>query len=71
MIDDEYYAVPQSVGLPEIGAVVASDKTMQGAIDKVKGYCDQISGYYIECHTEALDKAQEELDKLKEMGITL
>ena len=71
VIDDEYYAVPQSVGLPEIGAVVASDKTMQGAIDKVKGYCDQISGYYIECHTEALDKAQEELDKLKEMGITL
>lgn len=71
VIDGEYYAVPQSLGLPEIGAVVASAKTMSGAIEKVKKLCAMVEGYYITCHVDCIDKAQTEIDKLEKMGIKL
>jgi hypothetical protein len=71
MFDGKYYVVPQSQGLPEIGAVVAMGTTRESAIERAKEYCEQVQGYYIEAKTDSLDKAQEEIDKLAEYGIEL
>ena len=71
MFDGKYYVVPQSQGLPEIGAVVAMGTSRESAIERAKEYCEQVQGYYIEAKTDSLDKAQEEIDKLAEYGIEL
>jgi hypothetical protein len=71
IIDGRYYVVPQSVGLPEIGAVVATGNTEKEAIDKVKELATQIEGYSIETYPDSLDKAGEEKEKLKQFGIEL
>ncbi len=59
------------MGLPEIGAVVATGNTEQEAIDKVKEVAKKIEGYSIETYPESLDKAGEEKEKLKQFGIEL
>lgn len=71
IIDGKYYVVPQAVGLPEIGAVVASGNTEKEAIDKVKELAGMIEGYYIETYADALDEATTEKAKLKEFGIEI
>jgi hypothetical protein len=63
--------MPQAVSIPEIGAVVADGNTIEEAIKKVKEYCDQVEGYYLEMFCDSLDKAQEELEHLREFGIDL
>ncbi len=70
-IGGRYYVVPQSVGLPEIGAVVATGSTMEEAIAKVHDLARQVNGYFVELFPDSLDSAQEEVDKLKDFGITL
>jgi len=67
--DDIYYVIPQSFGLKEIGSVVASGKTIEEAINNVNKICDEIKGIKIHLNTEALDKAQMEMDKLDKFGI--
>jgi predicted RNase H-like HicB family nuclease len=69
IINDKYYVVPQAVGLPEIAAVVAIGDTLEGAIEEAKEYAEQIEGYYIDSFPNSLDSAQEEIDKLKKVGI--
>lgn len=71
IIEGKYYVAPQAVGLPEIGAVVATGKTKNEAIEKVKEICDQVEGYYIEMYPDSLDEASEEEKKLKEFGIEI
>jgi predicted RNase H-like HicB family nuclease len=71
IIDEKYYVVPQGVGLPEIGAVVATGNTKEEAIKKCKEYCEQLEGYYIETYADSLDDATEEEKKLNEFGIEL
>lgn len=71
IINGEYYAVPQSVALPEIGAVVAHGETLKEAIDKVKEVADAIKGYYLEVKIESIDRAMEEFKKLEEFGIKI
>jgi len=69
VIDGKYYVVPQSVGLPEIGAVVAVGDSREEAVEKVKDYARQIEGYFIDIFPETLDQAEEEIAKLNSMGI--
>lgn len=64
VIKGEYYVVPQSVGLPEIGAVVAVGDTLKEAVDTVKEYAKHIEGYYIDMFPESLDEAEVEMGKL-------
>jgi predicted RNase H-like HicB family nuclease len=71
IINNKYYVVPQGVGLPEIGAVVATGDTKEEAISKCKEYCEQIEGHYIETYADSLDEATEQEAKLKEFGITI
>jgi hypothetical protein len=71
VIDNQYYIVPQYLGLPEIGAIVTMDDTIQGAMDKVNEIADEMKGYYIDIPCQSLDKATEEIEKLKSFGYNL
>lgn len=62
-VNDVLYVAPQVVGLPEIGAVVAVDDSLMGAIKKVKGYCEKISGFRIDLNLSEVSKA---IDVIKE-----
>jgi predicted RNase H-like HicB family nuclease len=71
VIDGKYQIVPQYVELPEIGAVVAVGNTIDEAKDKIHEICDEIDGYYVETPKESLERAEEEIKKLKDFGIDL
>jgi hypothetical protein len=71
IINEKHYAMPQSVGIPEIGAVIATGKTREEAINKVKDYCEKVEGYYLEMFCDSLDTAEEEMQKLKDFKINL
>jgi predicted RNase H-like HicB family nuclease len=68
-INGRYYVVPQEVGLPEIGAVVATGNTMQEAIANVRKISEKVEGHYIEVRGESLDKAAEQFETLRDAGI--
>jgi predicted RNase H-like HicB family nuclease len=70
-IEGKYYCVPQAVGLPEIGAVVAEGKTLDEAIALAKEIAASIEGHYIEVKLESIDKALEEFEKLEKMGVKI
>lgn len=70
-INGEYYVIPQSIGLPEVGAVIGMGNTKEEAIEQAKEHAKQISGYYIDIPEQALDKADEELQKTLDLGIKL
>jgi hypothetical protein len=71
MIQGRYYVVPQAVGLPEIGAVVAVGKTFKEAVEKVKFYASQIEGHYIDIFTNVIDEAQKEITELESYGVVI
>lgn len=68
-IDGQYYVVPQEVGLPEVGAVVGIGDTLDDAIEMAKEHCAQVKGYFIECKTESIDEALNQIKKGEEFGI--
>jgi hypothetical protein len=68
-VDDTWYVAPQVVGLPEIGAVVAVDDSLIGAIKKVKHYCSQVTGYSIDLNLERITEAVDTIQQAKELGI--
>jgi hypothetical protein len=53
-------------GLSGVGAVVAVGETMEEAIKTCRERADQVKGYDIDMFPDALDQAQEEVEKLKE-----
>lgn len=70
-IEGSYYAVPQAVGLPEIGAVVAEGDTMDEAVANVKKIAESITGHYIEIKIESIDKALAQFEELEKMGVKI
>lgn len=62
-VGDTLYVAPQVVGLPEIGAIVAVDDSLLGAIRKVKSYCEMVTGYSTELN---LDRVAEAIDTIKQ-----
>jgi hypothetical protein len=66
IIEGQYYCVPQAVGCPEIGAVIATGNSLEDAIERCKEIAEQVEGHYITTYPEALDTAAEELGKLEE-----
>ena len=71
VVNGHYYCAPQSSGLVEMGAIVATGDTLKEAIDKAKEIAESVEGHYIECKLDSFDKAQEEFDKLAQMGIKI
>jgi hypothetical protein len=71
IIKGQYYAVPQSVGLPEIGAAVATGKTPEEAIKLCRERAEAVTATacYIEHYPESLDEALEARKKLQDFGI--
>jgi len=70
IIDGRYYVIPQSVGLPEIGAVIGLGDTMQEAIDEAKAMAKEVTGYYIEVPEDSLDEAEVQIKKMDKLGLS-
>lgn len=69
VIDGKNYVVPQAVGLPEVGAVVATGSTMEEAIKACCQIAEKLEGHCIDTMPEAFDEAREEIEELKTYGI--
>lgn len=70
-IDGFYYAVPQQVGLPEIGAVVTEADSIEEAVEMARVIADSIKGHYIEVKLDSIDVALEQFKKLEEFGVKI
>jgi hypothetical protein len=68
-VGDTWYVAPQTVGLPEIGAVVAVDDSLIGAIKKVISYCEQIRGYSVDLPIKTLMEAVAQVRSAQDLGI--
>jgi hypothetical protein len=71
IIEGRQYVIPQSVGLPEIGAVIGYGTTLKEAMQMCNEVAESVSGYYIHIPSEALDKAQEEVEKCEKFGLKM
>lgn len=71
VIEGSYYAVPQSVGLPEIGAVVGEGDTLEEAVNIVKKIGESITGHYIEIKVDSIDKALEQFKELEKLDVKI
>lgn len=69
-IDGVDFVVPQDVGLPEIGAVIGMGDSLEDAIEMVKENAEQVKGYFLECKIESIDKGLEEIEHMKEFGLS-
>jgi predicted RNase H-like HicB family nuclease len=67
----KYYAVPQTVGLPEVGAIVAEGDTIKETIDKIKEIADTVKGYYLEIKLDAIDTAMGQFKELEQYGVKI
>jgi len=70
-IDGVYYAIPQSCGLPEVGAVIGLGETSEEAIEDAKANAEQVTGYYLEAKMGAIDSMKEECEKLDKLGLNM
>ena len=68
-IDNKYYSVPSIIPVPEIGAIVATDDTLEGAIDKLKFLSEQIESYDIKTFPDVIETAMDGINKLKAWGL--
>lgn len=68
-IDGVYSAVPQSVGLPEIGAVVGLADNLLEALQLAHERAAQVEGFYIEAKEDALAVTITEIHNAQEAGI--
>lgn len=65
-----YFVIPQATGLPEIGAVVGLGDTLEEAFDHALENASLVDGYYLEAKEGAIDKVREQIDKMKELGLS-
>lgn len=69
-IDGTYYAVPQSVGLPEIGAVIGLDNYLKTACKLALERSQKVTGYFIEPKVDAIAKTIIEINNAQDQGIS-
>lgn len=68
-IDGELYMIPQpSVQKVCLGAVIGYGSSIEAAVKMVREVAEAVEGYYLSCPTEALDEAEEEINKAREFG---
>lgn len=65
-INGSPYVIPMS---DAIGSVVATDTTLQGAIDKCLAIADEVKGWQIDYPEYAVKKALEEIDEMEALKI--
>lgn len=66
---DTYYFLPVGGGYEQIGGVVALGETIDECVEKLKKYSEEIEGYKITIPIGSIDKAMEEVEKSKSLGI--
>lgn len=69
VLNGHCYFVPQTVDLPEIGAVVGMGSSMKEAFAKVDAIAAELEGFQIEIHNDSLIKAEEVIEEGKKVGI--
>lgn len=70
-IKDRYYVMPQADCTNTVGSVIGLGDTLEAAFEDMKSVADQVSGYDLDIRIGSMDKAQEQMDKLKDFGIKL
>lgn len=68
-INAVHYAVPQAVGLPEIGAVIGMADDLAEAARLALDHASKVKGYFIEAKTEAIQKVITDINNMQEQGI--
>lgn len=68
-IDGTYYVIPKYADFDNIGAVVATGKSMKECFTKVKEYADMIKGPKIEINIGSIDKLNDVIEKGEKLGI--
>jgi hypothetical protein len=68
-VEDHWMVMPQNVGLPEVGAVVATGNTLMEAMKKLVEYSRQVEGYQTEVQLKALPDVIESIDQAQRHGI--
>ena len=71
IIDEEYYIIPTPEDTEMIGDIVASGNTIDEAMDKVNEIAEDLKTFKLDIPESSLDKAKEQIEKLKEMGYDL
>lgn len=69
VINGKVYHVPTQGNMPEIGAVVAVADSLEEAKRLVAERAEKVKGYLVEVHVDALDCAEEEIEKAKGYGV--
>lgn len=70
--DGIHYFVPQiGTQMEEIGAVIGMGSTLKQAIEQAKEIAKEVKGYSLKINGDALDEANEEIEKLSKIGIRL
>ena len=69
IIGGEYCIVPVERKADDIGGIVAWDNTLEGAIEKVKGYAKELKGDYIDVKLSSINDIYDTIKKGEKMGI--
>lgn len=68
-IQDKDYVVPQVIGIPDVGVVVGTGKTLLEAVAQCKERAAQIKGFQVSVSLDSIDKGLEEIKKGEALGI--
>lgn len=68
-IGDKDYVAPQPVGMPDLGGVVGTGKTLIEAIRQCADRAAQIKGYQVRCDLQSIDQAVDTIQNGQKMGI--
>jgi len=71
MIKNQYYICPQDNPTDVIGSVIGLGDTLEKAIENMKDVAGKISAYDLDIRIGSMEKAQEQMDKLRTFGIKL
>ena len=70
-IKNQYFIVPQGNPTDCIGSVIGMGKTLDEAFEQAKDIASKISAYDIDIKIGSIEKAYEEMEKLRTFGIKL
>ena len=63
------FVAPQTVGMPDLGAVVGTGQTLLEAVRQCKERAEQIKGFDLKISLEGIDKAMEYIVQGEKMGV--
>jgi len=70
-INGNYVVIPQHEKLKQHGACIGFGDTMEEACNMAKDVAEQVSGYGLDIRVDALNDAEEQIEKANEMGLRM